>query len=280
MQDGGFVAGRFVSRAVPTGRNRRGGESVSGAPGPKVGLIYPTANSGEDDFLELAAALRPALNVEVVYLPWPDDVGDLAELDDAEVLDALRRLGSAPHLQRTLPDVLRGHHLDAVAFAVTSASFLDGPDGVADQLRVLHPLADCPVTSTTWAYQQAIRHLELSTVSLASVYHERLSGHFVARVREAGAEVVHRIDAAARSDREMAAWSPEQITELVRRSAHPRAQAVLLPETALHTSPLTADLERASGGVPVLTATQVTLWSLARLVDLSPVAIDAGPLFA
>lgn len=42
-----------------------------------------------------------------------------------------------------------------------------------------------------------------------------------------------------------------------------RAAQVLLLETALHTSRLTSDLERAAG-CPVLTATQVTLWAAAR----------------
>ncbi|HEX3649683.1 MAG TPA: hypothetical protein VHV49_14765 [Pseudonocardiaceae bacterium] len=33
-------------------------------------------------------------------------------------------------------------------------------------------------------------------------------------------------------------------------------------------------------GCPVLTATQVTLWAAARLMDVPAVATDAGPLFA
>ncbi|NKQ54726.1 decarboxylase [Amycolatopsis sp. K13G38] len=245
----------------------------------RIGLVYPTANTGEDDFLRLAARTRPALDVEVVYFPWPEDIGDLSTLDTDQVVDAVRRLGSAAHLQRVLPAALDGRDVDVVAYAVTSASFVDGPDGVEDQLRVLRRLADCPAMSTTAAFQQAIRSLGLRTVALASVYHPEVSAHFVERVREAGAEIVRRVDASGGSERELARWSPERIVDLVRRAAHPRAQAVLLPETALHTSEITADLERAAG-CPVLTATQVTLWAAARLAGIRAVSEEAGPLFA
>ncbi|WP_024802698.1 hypothetical protein [Nocardia sp. BMG51109] len=245
----------------------------------RVGLLYPTPDSGEDDFLDLAGRLDPALDLEVVYIPWPDDIDDLATLTIEQVTDALRRLGSAAHLERVLPSALGGRSMDAVAFAVTSSSFLDGPDGVGEQVRTLRRVTGCPATSTTAAFQQAIRHLSLRRVALASVYHPELSEHFVDRVRETGAEVIHRVDASAGSDRELAAWPPDRIVDLVRRSAHPGAQMMLLPETALHASRLTAELERAAG-CPVLTATQVTLWAATELVDAPAIASDAGPLFA
>ncbi|MBB5915393.1 maleate cis-trans isomerase [Nocardia transvalensis] len=231
---------------------------------PRVGLLYPTRDSGEDDFVDLARRFEPALDLAVVYIPWPGDVDDLATLTVEQVMDALRRLGSAAHLERVVPDALAGRHVDAVAFAVTSSSFLDGPGGVDEQLRTLRRVTGRPATSTTAAFQQAISDRNLRRVSLASVYHPEVSDHFVARVREAGAEVVARVDANAGSDRELAAWPPERILDLVRRAAHPDAEAMLLPETALHTSRLTEELDRAAG-CPVLTATQVTLRAAADL---------------
>lgn len=244
----------------------------------RVGLLYPTPNSGEDDFVELAAQLDPVLNVDVIYVPWPDDVDDLVRLGVEQVIDALRRLGSAAHLERVLPGAVEGRCLAALVFAVTSSSFLDGAAGVGQQLGVISRATGCPATSTTAAFQQAIRHLGLRSVALASVYHPRLSDHFIERVREAGAEVIHRVDAAARSDRELASWPPERITDLVRRAAHAQAEAVLLPETALQTSRLTATLEHAAG-CPVLTATQASLWAATQLADIQAVSTTAGPLF-
>ncbi|MFI5608538.1 decarboxylase [Amycolatopsis sp. NPDC051903] len=236
----------------------------------RIALLYPTRNAGEDDFTDLAGRFRPALDVPVRYFPWPDGVGNLADQDLPTVADAVRRLGSDEHLGAVLPELATG--FDSVAFAVTSSSFLVDPD---HQLRTLRRLCGAPATSTTSAFQEAIRALGLHTVSLASVYHPSFSDHFVNRL---DAHVVHRVDASAGSDRELAAWPPERIVDLVAQAAHPKAQAVLLPETALHTNRLTAELERAAG-CPVLTATQVTLWSAARLAGVHPVAEGAGPLF-
>ncbi|MFV2212851.1 hypothetical protein ACFHW2_21825 [Actinomadura sp. LOL_016] len=246
---------------------------------PRIGLLYPTPNTGEDDFEALAARVRPPVDLDVVYFPWPDDVTDLAALDTEATYDAVRRLGDTAHLRAVLPAALAAHDpVDAVAFAVSSASFLQGAGGVAAQLRALSEIAGVPATSTTAAFQQAVRHLRLGTVALASVYHPSGSDHFVDRVGEAGATVVHRVDADAGSDRALAAWPPERVLDLVRAASHPAAEAVLLPETALHTARFTASLT-AAAGAPVLTATGVTVWAACRLLDVAPAIDDAGPLF-
>lgn len=92
-------------------------------------------------------------------------------------------------------------------------------------------------------------------------------------------KTVGRHDVDAGSDREVAAWGAEQITEMVLQSLSPDAQAVVVPETALHTAALGTVLDDAAGR-PVLTATQVTLWDAYRLAGFSPRADAAGVLFA
>ncbi|MBO2463929.1 maleate cis-trans isomerase family protein [Actinomadura violacea] len=247
---------------------------------PRIGLLYPTPDTGEDDFAALAARVTPRIDLDIVYMPWPDGVGDLRDLETEATYDAVRRLGGEAHLRAVVPEALAAHDpIDAVAFGVSSASFLHGTDGVTAQVHTLSEVTGVPATSTTAAFLEALRHLRLRRVALASVYHPSGSDHFVDRVRESGTQVVHRVDADAPSDHDLAAWTPDQITGLVRAAAHPDAQAVLLPETALHTSPLTSRLA-AAAGVPVLTATGVTVWAACRLLGLIPSADDAGPLFA
>jgi maleate cis-trans isomerase len=245
-----------------------------------IGLLYPTPGAGEDDFVRLASRVTPPVRLQVVYFPWPAGMADLAALNTPQTYRALQRLGTDQHLRAVLPAALAGHAgLDAVAFAVTSSSFLQGPAGVQHQLDLLRELSGLPATSTTHGFQQAIGQLALSRVSLASVYHPDTSAEFVDRIREAGATVVDRVDADVGSDRELAGWEADQIVDLVQQVAHPDAQAVLLPETALHTADL-ADRLDSVAGIPVLTATQVTVWSACRLVGLHrPVAPHAGVLF-
>lgn len=195
-------------------------------------------------------------------------------------MDALRRLGSDEHLVRVVPDALGERQPDVAVFAVNSASFLHGADEVAAQVELLERVTGRRATSTTAAFQAAIRHLGLRKVSIASVYPPTTTDHFIRRVQEAGAAVVHRVDADAGTDREVGGWSGDQIARLVSLAADPGAEAVLLPETAIHAATITGQLERAASGVPVLTATQVSLWHATTLVGLKPHAADAGPLFS
>lgn len=243
-------------------------------------LLYPTPESGEDDFIELARRADPRALVQPVYFPWPDDVGDLADLPTRERYDAVCRLGSDSHLRESIPSLIaRDSRPDVTIFGVTSASFLQGPQGVVRQLETLADITGTPVTSTTAAFQRALGHLRISRIALASIYHHDGSQPFVDRLAEVGVETVGRHDVDAGSDREVAAWGAEQITDMVMRSLSPDAQAVVVPETALHTAPLGNVLDDAAGR-PVLTATQVTLWDAYRLAGISPRAAAAGVLFA
>ncbi|MBB5852053.1 hypothetical protein ACFQ05_02120 [Amycolatopsis umgeniensis] len=63
------------------------------------------------------------------------------------------------------------------------------------------------------------------------------------------------------------------------RGDHVGAEAILVPETALHTTPLLEDLENDLGK-PVLTATAVTLWDALRKLGAPPVRSGLGSLFA
>jgi maleate cis-trans isomerase len=244
-----------------------------------IAILYPTPDTGEDDFLALAGRVTPSMGAEIVYMPWPGD-RDMSSMGPAEITDALRRLGSDSHLAGAVPAALGERRPDIVVFGVTSASFLQGADGVSVQVALLERVSGIRATTTTAAFQAAIRQLGLRTVSVASVYPPRITDHFISRVEEAGAAVVHRADAGAGSDHEVGAWSGDQIARLVERAASPGAEAVLLPETALHAATITRQLERAAGGAPVLTATQVTLWHAATLAGLTPHAEESGPLFA
>ena len=65
---------------------------------------------------------------------------------------------------------------------------------------------------------------------------------------------------------------------MLNRSDSPRAQALLIPDTALHTAMWVADLERRAAK-PVLTANQVTAWMGLRLAGNTPATPELGTLF-
>ena len=81
--------------------------------------------------------------------------------------------------------------------------------------------------------------------------------------------VGHRVDGAGGGD----------VRRLAAGADHPHAQAVLVPDTAMHTLGVLPDLEERLGK-PVLTANQVTIWQGPRLAGARPHAPALGTLFS
>jgi maleate cis-trans isomerase len=101
---------------------------------------------------------------------------------------------------------------------------------------------------------------------------------FVTLLADAGIEVV-----GARSNDIMTAADAGTLDSgaldaLVRAGEHPDAQAILVPDTALHTVRSIPALEAALGK-PVLSANQVSVWEAMRLAGVRA-AGDGSRLFA
>ena len=277
--DRGRGAGRFAPHAgfLLDGEEHR----LAGSTAPQFGLVFPTANADTRDFDDLAERISPPCRLTALNLPWPPGTADrLASMTDTDLVATVAALGSPDHLRRSLRT--GGDELDMLALAVTSASFLVDPDGQQRQIDVLAEVGGCPATTTTRAFQDATVFCGFRAVAVASVYPPVFTDAFVARLAEVGVETVSRVDANARTDADLAAWDPERIAALVADtvSTGVDAEAVVLPETALHTHGHYDLLVDAAGGRPVLTALHVTLWSLYRHLGLTPTAPGAGPLFA
>jgi maleate cis-trans isomerase len=242
----------------------------------RIGLLYPTRDCGEDDFLALARELDPAVAVDFAYVPWGAKIGRVDDLDAAGKHEAVRELGEPERLAAAArfdatPDV--------VSWACSSCSFTRGLEGAYEQARVLRDGLGVPASSTSLAFLTALTHLGIDRVALASVYHRDTTATFAGFLAEAGIATVHSVSADAPSDRALAGWDGRRITELAAAADHAGARAVLVPETALHTTPLLEDLERGLGK-PVLTATAVTLWDALRRIGTAPIRQGLGTLFA
>ncbi|MEV6906914.1 decarboxylase [Amycolatopsis sp. NPDC051071] len=244
-------------------------------PSRRLGLLYPTRGCGEDDFVDLARLLDPAIAVEFTYVPWGAEIGDLNDLDPAGRHAAVRELGAPEHLAASAKfDTEPG----VVSWVCSSCSFTRGLAGAHEQARVLAERLGIPAGSTSLAFLAALDHLNIERVALASVYHDDTTASFAGFLAEAGVSAVHSVSADVPSDRALAAWSGHRITELTIAADHPDAEAVLVPETALHTTPLLEELEHRLGK-PVLTATAVTVWNALRRLGTPPGHLRLGTLF-
>ncbi|TWD83344.1 maleate cis-trans isomerase [Kribbella amoyensis] len=232
-----------------------------------VGLLYP-GHSAEDDYPALEARLDGAVRLPVVIT----SVGE-----DAHRVDALLDLGRAERLADGAAE-LAAERPDAVMWACTSGSFVFGPEGARNQASGVAAAVGAPASSTSIAFVDALNHLGLTKVAIAASYPEDVAGHFVRFLTAGGTEVVsmgsHGIITAA----EVGTLAADQVISMVKAADHPDAEAILVPDTAMHTLAIVDELE-AAVGKPVLTANQVTVWKGLQLAGPVPSLPGLGSLF-
>jgi maleate cis-trans isomerase len=232
-----------------------------------VGLLYP-GHSAEDDYPALEARLGGEVRLPVVIT----SVGE-----DAHRVDALLDLGRAERLADGAAE-LAAAKPDAVMWACTSGSFVFGPEGARNQASGVAAALGVPASSTSIAFVDALKALGVRRVAVAASYPEDVARHFVRFLTAGGTEVVamgsHGIVTAA----EVGTLERDQVISMVRAADHPDAEAVLVPDTAMHTLQIVDELEAAIGK-PVLTANQVTVWKGLQLLGPVPQLEGIGSLF-
>lgn len=232
-----------------------------------VGILYP-GHSAEDDFGALEARLQAAIRLPVAIT----SVGE-----DAHRVDALLDLGRTERLADGVAR-LGAARPDSMMWACTSGSFVFGCDGARRQADDVATASGVPASSTSIAFVDALRYLGIHRVAVAASYPEDVAAHFVAFLAGGGVDVVsmgsHGIVTAA----EVGRLGQEHVLAMVRAADHPDAEAVLVPDTAMHTMGFIDQLENAVGK-PVLTANQVTVWKGLQLIGpVSPLP-GLGRLF-
>jgi maleate cis-trans isomerase len=220
-----------------------------------IGFIYPD-HAAEDDYplaAQLLATERVTFDLRVAHI-YGTDLHAIPELLDLGSPEKLRR-GAA---------LLAPAKPSAIVWACTSGSFVYGPQGAQQQVRTLALEAKVPVSSTSLAFVTAARSLGLTRVAVAASYPDDVATLFVDFLADAGIEVVSMSSAGIDTAAEVGTLTPSQVLELARENDHKDAQALLVPDTAMHTIGVLPHLE-STLGKPVLTANQVTIWEGLRL---------------
>ncbi|RAM38393.1 maleate cis-trans isomerase family protein [Arthrobacter globiformis] len=235
--------------------------------GVTVGMLYPGFGA-EDDYPYMAELLGGGVSLPLVHT----SVGV-----DAHEVQALLDLGKSERLLEGAQS-LRAAKPDAVMWACTSGSFVFGWDGAHQQALEVQEALEVPASSTSLAFVDAARALGLERVAVAATYPEDVSRHFVALLGHCGIEVTqlvsHDIPTAALAGQ----LDRDGVLDLARSNDSPDAQAILIPDTALHSARWITDLEAALGK-PVLTANQVTVWQGLRLAGALQPCDALGHLF-
>ena len=247
---------------------------------PTVGILYP-GYSAEDDY-PLAEDLlaHPAGSAGC----HPPGLGNprlplvhTLMREDAHRVDALLDIGG----DDVLADGVRALEgpLSAVVWACTSGSFVFGWDGATAQVEALGAVAGVPASSTSFAFVDACARLGVSRVAVGATYPDDVAERFVAFLGVAGIEVLSLSAKGIVTAAEVGTLPPEAVLDFAAAADHPDAQALLLPDTALHTIGLLDALD-ARVGKPVLTANQVSIWQGLRLAGADAPRPRLGALFA
>ncbi|MEU0196731.1 MULTISPECIES: aspartate/glutamate racemase family protein [unclassified Streptomyces] len=232
-----------------------------------LGFLYP-GHSAEDDYPRIEQLLGSDIRVDLVHT----DIGE-----DAHRVDALLEMGAAGRLAAGVQE-LRHAGADAVVWACTSGSFVYGWDGAQEQVRALAQTAGMPASSTSFAFVHAVRELGVRRVAIGATYPEDVAQLFAQFLRADGVDVVSVNSSGIITAAEVGTWGEAELLTLARNSDHPDAEALLLPDTALHTAAHIPALEKELGK-PILTANQVTVWEALRLADRRVNAPELGALF-
>lgn len=149
------------------------------------------------------------------------------------------------------------------AYACTSGSFIRGLSGQRALVDAMTAAGAPAAVTTSGALLQALEHLGITRVAIATPYDEEITALLGAFLLEAGVEPVGSSHLGLRAD----IWRvPYDTTAaLVRAADRPEAQAVCVSCTNLPTYDLIAPLE-AELGKPVVTANQVTMWASLRVL--------------
>lgn len=233
----------------------------------RLGFLYP-GFAAEDDYPLLADRVRPPVEAHLVHTT----VGE-----DAHRIDALLDLGSAERLTAAAEE-LRGTGIAAAMWACTSGSFVFGWEGARRQVDELATALDVPVSSASFAFVSAAAHLEARRVAVAATYPDDVAASLVDFLAAGAIETVQLASRGIVTAAEVGTLGRDDVIGFVTANDHPEADAVVIPDTALHTAAWLEDLEEAVGK-PVLTANQVTVWEALRLAGQPTVGDGLGRLF-
>lgn len=234
---------------------------------PTIGLLYPGVGA-DDDFLYLETAQDGAIRLPLVRTAG----GDVAHL-----VDELLAVGGSENLLNGAREI-SAFSPDAVMWACTSGSFVYGWDGAHKQAEEVATTIGIPASSTSIAFAQACRAIGVQKVAVAASYPDDLAQHFKRFLGDAGIDVVSFRSNGIATAGEVGLLGREEVIAMATAADHPDAEAILIPDTAMHSLRWLDELEEATGKI-VLTANQVTVWEGLRIAERPLTLSGLGALF-
>lgn len=216
-----------------------------------LGLIYP-GGGPEADFYHFERAANGNVRVFLANSEFGVVDGSDHHLDALRITAEVSRIAAAG---ARLADC----GLDALVWACTSGSFVNGRAFAEDQVAQLSEQLGIPVTSTSLAFVAAAKALAIETVALLSTYPEPATDLFVRFLNEYGISVRTRRLLGNPSGWQSAIMNYEDVLGHLENLDFSGSQALMIPDTALPSLAWVSRLEQKIGR-PILSANAVSLW--------------------
>ncbi len=236
-------------------------------PPARLGFLYP-GHAAEDDYPLLGAMVEPPAQVTLIHTEF---------LKDAHTVEALSEMGSISRLSKGA-EALAGSEIESVVWTSTSASFVLGLDGIRQQIDTLEKILCVPASTTAMAFARAVKAIDAEKVAIAATYPEDVAQKFRAFLNHFDIEVVHLASRGIVTAAEVGTLEKDEVIDFALANTRNQADALLIPDTALHSAAWLTDLEQATGK-PVLTANQVSFWEALRLCGKLTPQSGLGRLF-
>jgi maleate isomerase len=170
-------------------------------------------------------------------------------------------------------ELLRHAQVDAICFACTGSSFLNGRQADVEFVKRATEAHQVPVVSMAGALVGGAEHLRLEKLAVAAPYEQWLLDRLVAYLEEAGFRVVNAVGLGHQAN---ILHPPDAAIDLARRAWRPEADGLILSCGNFRSLEIIETLEDGFCK-PVLSSNQSALWALLAALNCTG-TVEGGEL--
>lgn len=236
----------------------------------RLGLLVPAGNTTFEPDFHSAFSSQVSIHAHRVMAQRTHAYENEESMDDIneEAVKEISKLAKAG--------------VDFGAYGFTTATFYRGRMFAQQLQQQLAQVLGVPVVVPSLALLEALTHLKVKKISVVTPYPEWNNQTLKAFLSAASLEIIQF--SGDERPKEIAKqnylWhqSPNAAAALIKEVSHQGADAIVLPCTAWRTFEIIEELE-ADLNIPVVTANQATIWSVARSAAIEFALRPTGTLF-
>jgi len=219
----------------------------------RIGVVVPSINTVVEPWFSAVSPPGVGVHASRMFLDNALTPESIIRMDKDEGMRAVRQLASCrPH---------------GIAYCCAASSIVQGLEYDRHLQHEVEQVAGVPATTATQSILEAMRVLGVKRIAAASPYTEEIDRAERAFFEAADLEVISSACLGIKDAFQLAAPTPREIYELALRAWKPGAEAMLITCLNLWSQTVIGRLE-IELGVPVITATQATLWRLLRIAGI------------